>query len=196
MKMQHRIISLLLVFSLLLGSLVFTVSADSGSGDAFVPTATLTDITPTGTSTWVGSTDAYVLGGSDADLGSASWTLSNQDFTAHKVTTTDGNTYFQLSAIRSGTTTMHSHFTPYGKNTVTYDANNNNYVVYEMDIGTESTLQATRNHCTSASAGTQPSNMPFISLILSMRIRLLYLLTAGRLSIVTLLSASGIITVN
>lgn len=144
MKKQHRIISLLLVLSMLFGSLVFTVSADTAvasSGDAFVPTATLTDITPTGTSTWVGSQDAYVLNGSDPDLGSASWTLSNQDFTAHKVTLPNGNTYFQLTGIKSGDTTTHTHFTPYGKTNVTYDANSNNYVVYEMDIGTESTIQ-------------------------------------------------------
>ena len=136
MKMQNRIISLLLVLSLLLGSIVFTVSADSG--DTFEPTATIAKTN--GNSAY----SEYALNGGNHIL-DAGMNSFGDDYTSHIVTPTDGSThYLQITsqADDDGQPDNHVQYTwrAGDGNTVVYDASTPVYVVFQMDIATESDL--------------------------------------------------------
>ena len=142
MKKQHRIISLLLVFSLLLGSLVFTVSADepavASNDDVFVPTATIAKTNGNA------AFSEYALNGGNHIL-DAGMNSFGDDYTSHIVTPTDGSThYLQITsqADDDGQPDNHVQYTwrAGDGNTVVYDASTPVYVVFQMDIATESDL--------------------------------------------------------
>lgn len=139
MKKQHRIISLLLVISMLLGSIVFTASADLGSGDVFVPTATIKKFSNNG------AFREYALGGSGNHILDATTNSFGDDYSTYIVTPADGSAhYLQITsqADEDGQPDNHVQYTWRAGDgaTIKYDAATPVYVVYQMDIATESDL--------------------------------------------------------
>ncbi len=140
MKKQHRIVSLLLVFTLLFGSLIFTtggttaVAADSGSS-SFTPTATLETAS-------IGSGGALAFAfdaGSDINTGAAIANYAN-NYDGYKITSANGDTMLELVPVKTGEVTGNCQFTIYGKTNIAYDSTKSQYAVYDFDMATESDL--------------------------------------------------------
>ena len=80
MKMQHKIVSMVLVLSLLLGSLVFTASAENEIvDDVFTPTAELEFLTNSGT-----TNAAMLYGGTSSTIGTYSFSQLGYGYTLYK----------------------------------------------------------------------------------------------------------------
>ncbi len=152
---------MLLVLTMLFSSMIFitggagvTAAAESDSG--FTPTATIASC---GTS----DSSAIYGGGSDSS-NRVTHSIANTgtDYVSYKVTRADGTDYFELLSATTGAPANHTQWNFNDKNgeQLYYDADNNRYYVYELDIATESTITAfsivsnPQGYRTSNSSGT------------------------------------------
>ncbi len=141
MKKQHRIVSLLLVFTLLFGSLIFTtggttaVAADSSNG-TFTPTDTLESV-----SLGTGGALSFAFdANSDINTGV---TVSNYEnnYNGYKLTSSNGDTMLELVPVKTGEITGNCQFTLLGKTkNIAYESAKSQYTVYDFDVATESDL--------------------------------------------------------
>ena len=140
MKMQHKIVSMVLVLSLLLGSLVFTASAENEIvDDVFAPTAELEFLTKTGI------THAAILyGGTSSTLGSYGFSQLGYGYTLYKGTRDDGSDYLQMVSGDTATAGQNFQITiqPKADYDVAYAAGTSTYAVFDIDIATESNMTA------------------------------------------------------
>ncbi len=150
MKKQHRLISFILVLSLIFSSLIFTTSAaeeSSSSGndltqtDFFEPTATYTKLTASNKATLLAKMKASWSEGSGTDANI--YLLGDPDLETYFVAgAEEGNTNEYLmvlpseTAAENGQTKNHAYFSSYIQSYVTYGKNE--YYVFEVDIATES----------------------------------------------------------
>ncbi len=145
MKKQHRIVSLLLVMTLIFSSFIFIgkeagVTAAAAASD-FTPTATIAAFNPSNINA-VTNTAANHSG--TANLVAQTFNNGKGEFDFYTVTRADGSDYLQIVTNKTGDATGHIQWTfedKSGKN-LFYNADKNQYIVYEVDLSTEGELTA------------------------------------------------------
>ncbi len=142
MKKQHRIVSLMLVFTLLFSCFVFTGAVSSSAADSGSAYTATFATNAANTSAGMAAIKSDSADNKLYSIGAADLT----QYTQSVVTRSDGSTYFQLTVNETADTpTANPQFHIFtaadgtGGTGVTYDANGT-YAVYDFDISTETTL--------------------------------------------------------
>ena len=133
MKKLSKILCAVLVLAVLSTSLALIVSAND-----FEPTATIIPLAQHA------DRSSYTVDGTGNHITNSGLNQIGDDIKPYVVTTADGNTYLQLvsQADEDGKFDGHVQWTTAADDgsAIVYDENSNTYVVYEMDIATESDL--------------------------------------------------------
>ena len=145
MKKQHKIVSLLLVFSLLLGSLVFTVSADSTGGDGDTSQPAYTSVATSNPADVLAAmrydADDNLLGTPTLSTAASNGWGSSDARQSYIITNNEtGDVYYKETSDGS-LAAANEYINLNFKRSVSllYDAGYNEYVIFEYDLAHEAT---------------------------------------------------------
>ena len=155
MKKQHRLISFLLVLSLLFSSFIFTVNAEESEGidnefadaEFFNPTASYLAVTSSNLTSTFGTIFDKDANGNPI-YSSPNEFYGNNDVNAYLVSAIGSsavnNSYLMVvpteAAVKNNSVPNHTYFDTKLSQTFSYDASQETYYISEFDIATESTL--------------------------------------------------------
>lgn len=149
MKRGNRILSFILVLSLLFSSLVFTSSASTTdeqdeyyvdeNAELFQPTAHYTEVTENNVKNVI--TSLFAEGSETTDFYSQN-IYGGSNLKSYVVSSETTENYVMIvpskTAIHNGKVTDHSYITTYINESFKYDSANPAYYIFEMDVATES----------------------------------------------------------